>query len=283
MKPGAYGKVLTDITLKKFSGFSTTVVDAYGRLLSYQLLKSFNGGVGTTLSSVTSFSNFTSYNMPFPIITAVGAKAWEGEYTPGLNGTHYEFTPYEFSSWDRGVSAFTLTPYLDSFLSGGRPKTIWCKKNYDNLGYILGTSSNVFPAIGCIEVHTPQDKIADLFQVLVDLVTKVNLLATTDFFALYRNPFYKYQSPTSVHNSHNDTQAQKELRLVDGGMTNQNNPLFPLLQPARGIDVILVNDNSANTNNYPNGSEILTTYVQSLNQKLTRMPFVPSVETFLAQ
>jgi lysophospholipase len=45
-----------------------------------------------------------------------------------------------------------------------------------------------------------------------------------------------------------------------------------------------VNDNSADTsNNFSNDSEILTTYVQSFNHNLTRMPFIPSVETFIAE
>jgi lysophospholipase len=74
------------------------------------------------------------------------------------------------------------------------------------------------------------------------------------------------------------------LSLVDGGEALQNNPIFPFLQPARNISVIIVNDNSADTsNNFPNGSEILTTYVQSFNHNLTRMPFIPPVETFVSE
>jgi lysophospholipase len=70
---------------------------------------------------------------------------------------------------------------------------------------------------------------------------------------------------------------------VDGGEALQNNPIFPLLQPARNVSVILVNDNSNDAGGWPNGTEILTTYVQSFNHGLTRMPFIPSVETFISQ
>lgn len=57
-----------------------------------------------------------------------------------------------------------------------------------------------------------------------------------------------------------------------------------MLHPSRAIDVLLVNDNSADTaQNFPNGSEILTIYVQSVSANLTRMPYIPSVETFIAQ
>ena len=102
--------------------------------------------------------------------------------------------------------------------------------------------------------------------------------------ATYRNPFYDYTSSTAIPNPANNVAAQESLSLVDGGEALQNNPIFPFLQPARNISVILVNDNSADTsNNFPNGSEILTTYVQSFNHGLTRMPFIPSVETFIAE
>jgi lysophospholipase len=44
-----------------------------------------------------------------------------------------------------------------------------------------------------------------------------------------------------------------------------------------------VNGNSADAGNFPNGSELLTTYVQSFNHGYTRMPLVPSVETFISE
>jgi lysophospholipase len=71
---------------------------------------------------------------------------------------------------------------------------------------------------------------------------------------------------------------------VDGGESLQKNTIFPMLQPSRSIDVLLVNNNSANTTNkFPNGSEILRTYQQSFSQNLERMPFIPSVSTFVSQ
>ena len=46
---------------------------------------------------------------------------------------------------------------------------------------------------------------------------------------------------------------------------------------------MIVNDNSADTNSFPNGSVILTTYIQSLNAGLAKMPVIPSVKTFISQ
>lgn len=96
-------------------------------------------------------------------------------------------------------------------------------------------------------------------------------------YAPFKNPFFK--SPASPI-----VQDQEELYLVDGGQADQNNPVWPFLQPARGIDVILVNDNSADTDaNYPNGTELLETYRQAQRTGLTKMPFIPPVDEFVSK
>lgn len=272
--------ITSDVVSKEGAGFDTTLIDPWGRLLSYQLLKGTNGGVSTTLSSVASLSNFTSYAVPFPIITSLGVKTFNGECGPGPNATTYEFNPFEFGSWDSDVSAFTQTAYLGSNLTNGVPVgTTSCVKNYDNLGYVLGTSSNTFNEL-CAAIPVDGSIQSDLEEVL----QAAHDFTSKDVYAVYKNPFYKYSSPSGQANPANLISAQAELNLIDGGESLQNNPIFPLLQPARGIDVILVNDNSADTSdNFPNGTEILTTYVQSLNHNLTRMPFIPSVDTFISQ
>lgn len=50
------------------------------------------------------------------------------------------------------------------------------------------------------------------------------------------------------------------------------------------MDVLIVNDNSADTSdNYPNGTEIRQTYINAQNAGLTKMPFIPDVNTFVTQ
>lgn len=277
----AYDKVVQDIEAKAAAGFSPTLTDPWGRLLSYQLLYGTDGGAGTRMSTIAGLSNFTSFNVPFPVITSLGVKTFDGQCAPGPNATMYEFTPYEFGSWDKDINAFTPTKYLGTKLTNGSPSSTnlveKCVERYDNLGYILGTSSTLFNEL-CTDLPTAVNSTLStaLYSDLAVIVNDVHNLTTRDLYAVYPNPFYGYAPSTLVS-------AQVELDLVDGGEALQNNPIFPFLQPARGIDVILVNDNSADTsNNFPNGSEILTTYVQSLNAGLTRMPYIPSVETFIS-
>lgn len=255
-------------------GMNVSVIDVYGRLLSSQLMRE-----PTTLSSIADISNLTSHGVPFPIMTAVGDRLGREDWTR-RDAVQYEFSPFEFGSWDKEVSGFTDVSILGSSVENGHKKGWLCKKKFDDLGFILGTSANMFPAVSSASVR---DKVNQLLDVLVDMVPawKSPNPTSVSLFGLYPNPFYKYQSPTGVHDSKDDIRSQPFLRLIGGGMSHQNNPIFPLLQPARAVDVIIVNDNSANTNNYPNGSEIYTTYLQSLEQGLSRMPYIPPVELFL--
>ena len=133
---GAYAQISADVVAKNAAGYPPTIVDVYGRLLAYQLLKGPDGGVATELSSITGFSNFTSHNVPFPIITALNVETGTGVCTPPNNTAIYEFSPYEFGSFDSGVNAFTQTKYLGTLLSNGAPTKATCETNYDNLGKI---------------------------------------------------------------------------------------------------------------------------------------------------
>lgn len=245
-------------------------------MIAYQLLYGADGGVSDLVSGITSLSNFTSANVPFPIFTALGVDTADGQCLPGPNATQYEFNPYEFGSWDNGVTAFTQIKYLGSSLSNGLPiKAGVCVNGYDNQGYVLGTSSSLFNE-ACSSAPTNSSlPSASLTSALETIVNKAHASSTRDEYAAYPNPFYNYAGSPRVA-------GQTELDLVDGGEALQNNPIWPALH--RNIDALIVNDNSADTSdNFPNGSEILTTYIQAKSAGLTRMPVIPSVDTFVSQ
>ena len=272
----AYAEVINDLNAKSAAGSSPTLVDPYGRLLSYQLLNGADGGVASRLSGIASLSNFTAHNVPYPIITSLGVQETQGQCTPPPNGTQYELHPYEFGSWDKGVAAFTQTSYLGTTISNGAPsKAGNCIMNYDNLGYVLGSSSNLFNQ-ACVPGTVPTLNTSS-FTGLATLLEKVHSLTFRDEYAVYPNPFYQRLASSLVA-------SEQSLYLVDGGEALQNNPIWPFIQNnGRPADVLIVNDNSADTNNFPNGSEILTTYVQAQAAGLSRMPFIPPVATFLSE
>jgi len=275
-----YNAVEADVQAKVAAGFESSIIDSWGRVLSYGLLYGTDGGVADTMSGIAANSNFTSYNAPYPIITALGSDTTiDGICIPQKNGTQYEFHPYEFGSWDTGVDAFVVTEYLGTSFSAGKP-TGNCVTHYDQLGYVLGTSSNVFGS-SCSAL--PGNKSADA--TTVSLAENLVYLASPNapgvpeagIFGLYPNPFQNFASSPHVA-------SQKTLELVDGGVgvASQGVPIWPFLH--RAIDVLIVNDNDADTiDNFPNGTGVLDTYNEAVAAGLTTMPVIPSAATFAAQ
>ena len=268
--------IVKDIVSKNDAGFPVTITDPWGRLLSYQLLDGTDGGVADRMSGLTSLSSFTSHNAPYPIITSIEAAS--GQCIPGAGNPQMEMHPYEWGSWDSGIAAFTPTAYLGTSVVDGNPAVPGsCIQNFDNLGFLLGTSSNLFSE-SCIpnpSVNSSDEEIS----ILEKFLTGISTGLLRDEFSLYPNPFYGFRGSPLVSN-------QTELFLVDGGNSGQENPIWPFIQAARAdtIDVLIVNDNAGDTaDNFPNGTEIYATYVQAQLQGLTRMPVIPPVSTFLSK
>lgn len=274
--PGFELQVTADITDKSLS-FDTSINDPWGRLLSYQLLNGSDGGVALTLSGVTQLLDFANYTMPMPIIQALGLQPQD--CVPGPNSTQYEFTPYEFGSWDRGVKAFAPMKYLGTnFTNSLVSNTSGCVTGFDNLGFVLATSSELFSAIDQCAPITGNGSLALVATLAAPLMESYMVETGSEGNqALIPNPFVNRSASPLV-------QTQDELRLVDGGLSTaaQNIPLWSLIQPGRNASLILAVDNSADSLAFPNGSEILNTYVQSLSAGLA-FPVIPPVSTFMSR
>jgi lysophospholipase len=273
-----YSAVLADVAAKEAAGFQASIIDPWGRLLSYALLSGSDGGVQDTVSGIAEVSNFTSFNAPYPIITALGV--YPDQCIPARNATQYEFHPYEFGSWDSGVDAFVDMEYLGTSFSNGQPQGN-CVTHYDQLGYMFGTSSNVFAA-ACSAIPANKTGAATSTALVENFAALVAPngpgVPEEEIFGLFPNPFKGFSSSSLV-------EGLQTLELVDGGVGVgfQGNPIWPFLHRP-DVDVLIVNDNSADTTgNFPNGSEILNTYKAAANAGLTRMPEVPDVATFVSK
>ncbi|KAF2218481.1 lysophospholipase [Elsinoe ampelina] len=265
-----YNTVAMDLKAKDAAGFNTTIPDAWGRFISHQILSGPNGGVSERLSGQASKSNFTSLNVPFPIMTALSVDTGAGQCTPIPSSTQYEFTPYEFGSWDNGIRAFTSTAFLGTSLTNSQPTNPnKCTANFDNLGYMFGTSSDIF-SLYCFPYPAEN---SSLIGVLSGLIPS----SPTNLLANIPNPFYKSPSSPSVS-------SQPTLYLADGGLNDQINPIWPFLQPERPVTALIVSDNTADTDDsFPSGVQIRNTYLAAQSAGLTKMPAVPPPETFVAQ
>ena len=314
-----YDAIISDLERKQAAGFELSLIDPYGRALSYALLRGPDGGVSTTLSGLAGLSNYTGAAVPFPIITARGVDDADvsGQCNPTQNSSQWEFTPVEYGSWDGDISAFAATAAMGSALARGKPTLPFpgyspvgggraagaaaCTAGYDNLGYILGTSSDLFNIL-CGPVEGSNASTAGIWAVLSGLVTTASDRAPNfnDLFGLFPNPFLAYSRSSRVS-------SLETLTLTDGGQAGQNIPIWPFLVAAdvsasdstamekagyaRPVDVLIASDNSADTNgNLPSGDSLWNTQLTAGNLSLVgdalpaqRLPYIPPPAEMLAR
>jgi lysophospholipase len=199
--------VAKDISAKNAAGYLPTTADSWGRFIGIQMFGGPDGGVAKTMSGIAQTRSFGNAAAPYPIITALGVdeKDIYGRCDPVDNATQYEFTPYEFGSWDQGVKAFARTEILGTALSGGKPPSnSSCVRGYDNLSYVVGTSSNKFQE-ACGETT-----LAVIAATLEPITNAGHNKTRRDLYAPYPNPFKNYSGSPFVS-------SEPELFLVDGG------------------------------------------------------------------
>jgi lysophospholipase len=277
----ADGDITASIAAKTAAGYEPTIIDAYGRFLGYTLLEQPEGGVSQTMSSLSTLSGYTSKGFPFPIITAIQVPAVE-QCMPGLNGTQFEFTPLEFGSWDSERAQFVPTKYTGSFIGSDGKKN--CVTGYDNLGYVFGTSSNVFTYLCESDNSATTQTLQQTADAYASLLGRNNSQPTLrDLYAPYPDTFDKQSKPASNYPPTGRSSDYSELYLVDGGFSDQINPIWPFLY--RDVDVLFVEDSGYydQTQGYPDGSDVYNTYVQAKARGLKRMPKVPNNTTFVAK
>ena len=263
-----WDQVEDDLDAKEDAGFDPTIVDLYGRMLAFQFLT--ENGWDVTLSEIVEKDSFTSFTMPFPIITALGWGDPAEKCVPDNSTPTFEFTPYEFGSWEATIAAFTQTKYLGSNLTDGVPgEEDVCVTNYDKLAWVLGSSSNIWNML-CAEHQDilaiqADSALRDGFWKIVDGVDGDYI---ANEYAIVPNPFYDHDTSTLV-------KEEPMLFLVDGAETERLIPLVPLLQPARGVNVVIAMDNSADVDDFPDGRALLATQNYTKANGLTRMPVIP--------
>ncbi|CAG8971418.1 hypothetical protein HYALB_00002000 [Hymenoscyphus albidus] len=260
-------------------GFNTSITDYWGRALSFQLVNASNGGPAYTFSSIAETDNFKNGQTPFPLVVA-------DERSPNtmiisLNSTVYEFNPFEFGSWDPTTYGFVPTQYLGSNFSGGSVvQGQQCIRGFDQAGYVMGTSSSLFNSF-LLNINSTAIP-SFLRSIFTDVLSEFGE-DNNDIAQYQPNPFFGYNNAT------NRNAQNKELTMVDGGLDLQNIPLYPLIQPERGVDVVFAIDSSADnedvdTHTWPNGASLVATYRRSLNatiQNGTAFPSIPDIKTFV--
>ncbi|KAF2020866.1 hypothetical protein BU24DRAFT_438242 [Aaosphaeria arxii CBS 175.79] len=260
--------------------FNLSLTDYWGRALSFQLVNATDGGPGFTFSSIQDDEDFKNGNAPMPILLA--DERAPGETIISLNTTNVEFNPFEMGSFDPTLYGFAPLKYLGSNFSEGRlPDNEPCIAGFDNIGFIMGTSSSLFNQF--ILQLDGQDSVPKFLKDALTGILSTIGDGSNDIADYTPNPFLDY------NNRSNPSAEGERLTLVDGGEDGQNIPFNPLIQPIRAVDVIFAVDSSADTvpdsaANWPNGTSLVATYQRSTNatiQNGTAFPAIPDQNTFV--
>lgn len=263
-----YKQLLIEVRPKRLSGFHVSFTDYWGRALARRIFNTLAKSPGATLTDGTRLPSFQSHQQPFPIICAI-------EKYPNVTETSadshlFEFTPYEFGSWDSYLNAFVPVKYLGTPLVGGvstmttdNPDVSVCVAGFDSVCFVTGTSSSLFNHIFVYVYQLLGDCQLVASLAIGTILKKFGL--SSDFssvedpqvhpdYALYSpNPFYGHKT---TDNQGRKIASNPHMYLVDGGDDGQNIPYQPFLAKSRKVDIILVYDITADVHNYPNGTTL---------------------------
>ncbi|KAF2097764.1 lysophospholipase [Rhizodiscina lignyota] len=275
-----YTELFDSVHGKADAGYNTSLTDYWGRGLSYYLVNASNGGPSFTWSSIADDPDFANGLAPMPISVSDGRDP--GETLIPVNSTNFEFNPFEMGSWDPTIFGFAPTKYVGTRFSGGQVfQNESCIAGFDNVGFIMGTSSSLFNQL-ILNVNSttaPQFLKTAISSILEDIGADENDISD------WINPFYFW------NNASNPGATSRRLTLVDGGEDGQNIGLSPIVEPRRNVDIIFAVDSSADTpagtisQNWPNGTSLVASYERSQSDIAngTRFPAVPDVNTFVNQ
>ncbi|OCH93717.1 phospholipase B [Obba rivulosa] len=284
-----YGSIVWSVMAKAALAIDTSITDPWARMISYHFLNETSRdnfftndsahGAGQIWSQMPDIPAFAQHQVPLPIIMADSRPIGDNSTGPLPPGpTVYEITPFEFGSWDPGLSAMMNLSFTGTHLLNGQPDNdTACVQRFDQAGFVMGTSASLFNQILDVATNTLNgfgEDGAGLLYVLSRQLQEVRTRA--DDVANWPNPFNGI-NPDTFEDS-----GSRWLELVDGSTNGENVPLGQLFVKARGLDVIVGVDASANdANNWPNGSSIIASQNRIntiLNTSHQGFPPIPSTE-----
>ncbi|EGX94627.1 lysophospholipase precursor [Cordyceps militaris CM01] len=275
-----YATIIDELDKKHDAGFNRSITDIWGRMLSFQLVKAKHGGPQFTFSSIANDTEFAAGRTPLPILVADSRAP--GEKNTTIESVLFEFSPWELGSTDPGMTGFAPLKFTGSKFDNGKlPDDAKCINGFDNVGYVMGTSSSLFNQI-ILRMESNPDKYQPK-NIPKTVVAFISDLLTTlgdrsdDVADWTPNPFKNWNS------GKNYVASSDSLTLVDGGEDGQNVPFHPHTVDERKVDVVFAVDSSADTSNWPDGAAPFATYqrTKSNSSAGTSFPTIPDNNTFI--
>ncbi|KAM3526133.1 hypothetical protein NHJ13051_003627 [Beauveria bassiana] len=275
-----YSTIIDELEKKRDAGFNRSITDIWGRMLSFQLVKAKHGGPRYTFSSIANDTEFAAGRTPLPILVADSRAP--GEKNTTIESVLFEFNPWELGSTDPGMTGFAPLKYTGSKFDGGKLSSdAKCINGFDNVGYVMGTSSSLFNQIilrmkSDPAKYQPKNIPKTVVAFITDLLTTLGD-RSDDVADWTPNPFKNWNS------GKNYVASSDRLTLVDGGEDGQNVPFHPHTVHERKVDVVFAVDSSADTSNWPDGASALATYQRTMSNSSagTSFPVVPDKNTFI--
>ncbi|KAG0148746.1 hypothetical protein CROQUDRAFT_669776 [Cronartium quercuum f. sp. fusiforme G11] len=252
---------------KSQAGFETSIVDAWAQLIIDHTINTTEHANAVLLSSVQNLTGYTSHYAPFIVVTATSRPGGKGDMT--LENPVYEFTPLEFGTWHPSLNAFIPIDYLGtSFFQGRRLAGEECVVGFDSMGNIFSVSSST----------EGQPFLLALFHKFLNMLTG-NVFDE----AIIPNPFRGLGLSFGLGSAYPGAEDE-DLYLADSSLSGETLPMWPLIQPARKLDVIIAVDSSnrakpsLNLHVYPNGSSLYNSYAKTLapEYKAYNFPRIPN-------
>lgn len=255
-----------EVRPKKVQGFQVSFTDYWGKALLKRLKSEvWSTTNSTSLSEIIATSpKFRDHEAPIPIIVSNCRNGF-------LRNIIFEFTPFEFGSWEKVLRLFIKIPYLGSRIVKGVSQE--CIKGYDDIGFIAATSSSVFNNVLIYIWQQVAKSSKDTIKAMRVIMgtfgigngrnnfNNIALAQLETYYALFQhNPFYQYPG------KYNEMTVNDYLYLVDGGEDGENIPLRALLIPERQLDFIFVIDSSSDQDNFANGMKLGNIFKQLDNQ-----------------
>ncbi|CEH18904.1 lysophospholipase plb1 [Ceraceosorus bombacis] len=272
----------TDIgacTKKRGEGYPTSITDYWGRALSYHLVNDTtypDQGQGTTFGDIRNTSSFTDARMPFPVVIADEREP--GQLVLLSNETQvFEFNPYEAGSWDSHIDAFIPIDILGTAMQNGESTAFLgrCTVGFDNFGWVVGTSSTLFNSLYSMLITSNNSSDSSIIRDAIEAIAGAVSDQRNDV-SVVPNPFSGLEN--------RQVASQNNITLVDGGEDGANIPFWPLIQPARNLDLVVGVDSSADVSDWPNGTAIRETFLRASGNPAfsdVSFPMIPTQATFV--
>ncbi|PLW18607.1 hypothetical protein PCANC_09197 [Puccinia coronata f. sp. avenae] len=246
-----YGSHHKMVKKKHKAGFPVSLVENEPGKKKQQI------GKAVLWSSIREGSLYKKREAPFVMAVATSRPDKGKPFTP--ESPTYEFSAEEFGLYHPYLNVSIPIEHLGSTYTATRPESQRCVAGFDNAGFIMGMSSNIF-SVGDAPKEDKKPKYIRVAQKFVH--------DHTDFEGKVPNPFKGLGKKSDPSGGDFQDTDRDLILMADSGLIEENIPIRPLIQPERKLDVVFALDSSAagqdprdpSLYRYPNGAQLYGIY-----------------------